>query len=60
MNLSPAARAPAPISKASSLTTEDVTVQQAGDDVYVEELSTIVDGSGAHAGMGPHLDPGYR
>ena len=44
-----------PISKASSLTTENVTVQQAGDDVYVEELSTIVDGSSADAGMGGHI-----
>ena len=51
VNLSPAARAPVPISKASSLTTENVIVQQAGDDVYVEQLSTIVDGSSYHVSM---------
>ena len=55
MNLSPAARAPAPISKASSLTTENVTVQQAGADVYVEQLSTIVDGDGTHVSMVCHI-----
>jgi ketosteroid isomerase-like protein len=41
-------RLQAPINKATSLTTENVTVQRAGDDVYVEQLSTIVDGDGAH------------
>jgi ketosteroid isomerase-like protein len=48
-------RLQAPINKASSLTTENVTVQQAGDDVYVEQLSTIVDGDGTHVSMVCHI-----
>jgi ketosteroid isomerase-like protein len=49
------ARLQAPINKATSLTTENVTVQQAGDDVYVEQLSTIVDGDGTHVSMVCHI-----
>ncbi|CUR57413.1 hypothetical protein NOCA2420004 [metagenome] len=48
-------RLQAPINKATSLTTENVTVQQAGDDVYVEQLSTIVDGNGTHVSMVCHI-----
>ena len=48
-------RLQAPINKATSLTTENVTVQQAGDDVYVEQLSTIVDSDGTHASMVCHI-----
>jgi len=48
-------RLQAPINKAASLTTENVTVQQAGDDVYVEQLSTIVDGDGTHVSMVCHI-----
>ena len=44
-----------PINKATSLTTENVTVQQAGDDVYVEQLSTIVDSDGTHVSMVCHI-----
>ena len=49
------ARLQAPINKSTSLTTENVTVQQAGDDVYVEQLSTIVDGDGTHVSMVCHI-----
>ena len=48
-------RLQAPINKATSLTTENVTVQQAGDDVYVERLSTIVDSDGTHVSMVCHI-----
>jgi len=48
-------RLQAPINKATSLTTENVSVQQAGDDVYVEQLSTIVDGDGTHVSMVCHI-----
>ena len=48
-------RLQAPIKKATSLTTENVTVQQAGDDVYVEQLSTIVDDNGNHVSMVCHI-----
>src|SRR4051794_38165116 len=48
-------RLQAPINKAASLTTENVTVQQAGQDVYVEQLSTIVDGDGTHVSMVCHI-----
>jgi ketosteroid isomerase-like protein len=48
-------RLQAPINKATSLTTENVTVQQAGDDVYVEQLSTIVDDDGTHISMVCHI-----
>ena len=49
------ARLQAPINKATSLTTENTTVQQAGNDVYVEQLSTIVDGDGTHVSMVCHI-----
>jgi ketosteroid isomerase-like protein len=45
----------APINKATSLTTENTTVQQAGNDVYVEQLSTIRDGDGTHVSMVCHI-----
>ena len=48
-------RLQAPINEASSLTTANITVQQAGDDVYVEQLSTIVDGDGTHVSMVCHI-----
>ena len=48
-------RLQAPINKATSLTTENVTVQQAGEDVYVEQLSTIVDDNGTHVSMVCHI-----
>lgn len=48
-------RLQAPINKATSLTTENTTVQQAGNDVYVEQLSTIVDGDGTHVSMVCHI-----
>lgn len=48
-------RLQAPINKATSLTTENTTVQQAGDDVYVEQLSTIVDSDGTHVSMVCHI-----
>ena len=49
------ARLQAPINRATSLTTENVMVQQAGDDVYVEQLSTIVDANGTHVSMVCHI-----
>ncbi len=49
------ARMQAPINKSTSLTTENVTVQQAGNDVYVEQLSTIVDNDGTHVSMVCHI-----
>ena len=49
------ARLQAPINMATSLTTENVTVQQAGDDVYVEQMSTVVDGDGTHVSMVCHI-----
>ena len=48
-------RLQAPINQASSLTTENAIVQQAGDDVYVEQLSTIVDDNGTHVSMVCHI-----
>ncbi|QIK74837.1 nuclear transport factor 2 family protein [Nocardioides piscis] len=48
-------RLQAPINKSTSLTTENITVQQAGDDVYVEQLSTIVDSDGTHVSMVCHI-----
>ena len=44
----------APINAATSLTTENV-VQMAGDDVLVEQLSTIVGGNGRHVTMICHI-----
>ena len=49
------ARLQAPINRAASLTTENITVQRAGDDVYVEQLSTIVDSDGKHVSMVCHI-----
>lgn len=49
------ARLQAPINRAASLTTENITVQQAGNDVYVEQLSTIVDSEGRHVSMVCHI-----
>jgi hypothetical protein len=43
------------INKCTSLTTENVTVQQAGDDDHVEQMSTIVDGDGTHVSMVCHI-----
>ena len=48
-------RLQSPINRSTSLTTENVTVQQAGDDVYVEQISTIVDGDGTHVSMVCHI-----
>jgi hypothetical protein len=48
-------RLQAPINEATSLITENVTVQQGGDDVYVEQLSTIVNGDGTHVSMVCHI-----
>ena len=48
-------RLQAPINKATSLTTENVTVRQAGDDVYVEQLSTLIDDNGTHVSMVCHI-----
>jgi ketosteroid isomerase-like protein len=49
------ARLQAPINKSTSLTPQNVTLQQAGDDVYVEQMSTIVDGDGTHVSMVCHI-----
>jgi ketosteroid isomerase-like protein len=48
-------RLQAPINRATSLTTENVVVQQAGDDVYVEQLSTLIDDNGTHVSMVCHI-----
>jgi ketosteroid isomerase-like protein len=48
-------RLQAPINRSVSLTTENITVQQAGKDVYVEQLSTIVDSDGKHISMVCHI-----
>jgi len=48
-------RLQAPINKATSLTTENVNVQQAGDDVLVEQLSTLVAGDRTHVSMVCHI-----
>lgn len=48
-------RLQAPINKSTSLTTENVNVQQAGDDVLVEQLSTLVDAEGTHVSMVCHI-----
>ena len=53
-------RLQAPINKATSLTTENVNVQQAGDDVLVEQLSTLVDGDRTHVSMVCHIFYGGR
>jgi len=48
-------RLQAPINTASSLTTENANVQQAGDDVLVEQLSVITDEAGQHVSMVCHI-----
>lgn len=48
-------RLKAPINRATSLTTENVNVQRAGDDVLVEQLSTITDEDGEHVSMVCHI-----
>ena len=48
-------RLQAPINAAVSLTTENVNVQMAGDDVLVEQLSTIVNSEGRHVTMICHI-----
>lgn len=48
-------RLKAPINSASSLTTENVDVQLAGDDVVVEQLSTITDEDGRHVSIVCHI-----
>ncbi len=48
-------RLQAPINSASSLTTETVNAQRAGDDVMVEQLSTIADEQGRHVSMVCHI-----
>ena len=48
-------RLQAPVNRATSLTTENISVQQAGKDVYVEQLSTIVDSDGKHVSMICHI-----
>ena len=44
-----------PINKATSLTTENVNVQQAGEDVLVEQLSTLVANDRMHVSMVCHI-----
>lgn len=48
-------RLKAPINTASSLTTENVNVQLAGEDVMVEQLSIIDDQDGRHVSMVCHI-----
>jgi ketosteroid isomerase-like protein len=48
-------RLQAPINAATSLATENVNVQRAGDDVVVEQLSTITDAQGEHVSMVCHI-----
>lgn len=48
-------RLKAPINNASSLTTENVNVQLAGEDVMVEQLSTVTDETGRHVSMVCHI-----
>jgi ketosteroid isomerase-like protein len=48
-------RLQAPINSASSLTTENVNAQRAGDDVIVEQLSTVTDERGRHVSMVCHI-----
>ena len=51
------ARMQAPINKATSLTTENVNVQQAGNDVLVEQLSTLFTGDRTNVSMVCHIFP---
>ena len=48
-------RLKAPINSATTLTTENVNVQLAGDDVVVEQLSTITDEGGRHVSIVCHI-----
>lgn len=48
-------RLKAPINRASSLTTQNVNVQRAGDDVMVEQLSVVTDHEGRHVSMVCHI-----
>lgn len=48
-------RLQAPINTGTSLTTENANVQQAGEDVLVEQLSVVTDGAGEHASMVCHI-----
>jgi ketosteroid isomerase-like protein len=48
-------RLKAPINSASSLTTENVNVQRAGEDVMVEQLSIVTDERGRHVSMVCHI-----
>ena len=48
-------RLQAPINRATSLTTANVNVQRAGDDVMVEQLSTFTDETGKHISMVCHI-----
>ena len=48
-------RMKAPINKGSSLTTENTNVVQAGQDVLVEQLSTIVRDGRTHVSMVCHI-----
>ena len=45
----------APINASSSLTTENVNVERVGDDVLVEQLSTITDQHRRHVSMVCHI-----
>jgi limonene-1,2-epoxide hydrolase len=48
-------RLKAPINSASSLTTENVNVQRAGEDVMVEQLSILTNDPGRHVSMVCHI-----
>jgi len=48
-------RLKAPINKGSSLTTENTNVSQAGKDVLIEQLSTIVQDGRTHTSMVCHI-----
>jgi limonene-1,2-epoxide hydrolase len=48
-------RLKAPINSASSLTTENVNVQRAGEDVMVEQLSILTNDQGRHVSMVCHI-----
>jgi ketosteroid isomerase-like protein len=48
-------RMKAPINQGSSLTTENTNVAQAGEDVLVEQLSTIVRDGRPHVSMVCHI-----
>lgn len=48
-------RLQAPINSATSLTTQNINAQRAGDDVMVEQLSTVTDERGKHVSMVCHI-----